>query len=150
MDWIGKNGFGCFTDIDCPPEYLIKKAKSLSTPQVADIMGRHGAMDYRIKPLREGTKVVGPAIPVRLPPTDNLMAQQAIALAHPGDVLVVDTGGNVTNAPFGKLAYIPNNAINDNPADAFLFTNRNPAPFNRLKRAILYPAWLEKTLKEKL
>jgi len=103
MDWIGKDGFGYYADIDRPAEDLIQTAQSLSTSPVADILGRHGAMDYRIKPVREGMRVVGPAIPVRLPPADNLMAHQAIALAHPGDVLVVDTGGNVTNASFGEI-----------------------------------------------
>jgi len=103
MDWIGKSGFGYFPDIDRPKPELIRKAKDLSTPLVGDVMGRHGAMDYQIKAIREGMKVVGPAVTVRLRPADNLMAHQAIVLARPGDIIVVDTGGNTSNAPFGEI-----------------------------------------------
>ena len=103
MNWIGGKGFGYFEDICRPKEELIRKAQSLSTPLVSDAMGRQGAMDYRIKPIREGMRVVGPAITVRLPPGDNLMAHQAIALVLQGDIIVVDTGGNTLNAPFGQI-----------------------------------------------
>lgn len=103
MDWVGTRGFGYFADIDRPKAELVRKARDLSTPLVADVMGRHGAMDYQVKGVREGMKVVGPAVTVRLRPADNLMAHQAIVLACPGDVLVVDTGGNTSNAPFGQI-----------------------------------------------
>jgi regulator of RNase E activity RraA len=40
---------------------------------------------------------------VKTRPGDNLMIHKAIALAEPGDVLVVDGGGDLTNALIGEL-----------------------------------------------
>ena len=36
-------------------------------------------------------------------PGDNLMIHKALALAEPGDVIVVDGGGDLTNALIGEL-----------------------------------------------
>ncbi|KDM66145.1 4-hydroxy-4-methyl-2-oxoglutarate aldolase [Acidiphilium sp. JA12-A1] len=47
--------------------------------------------------------VAGPAITVRVRPGDNLMIHQAIAMSHPGDVIVIDGGGNVSQALIGGL-----------------------------------------------
>jgi len=48
-------------------------------------------------------KLVGPAVRVILRPGDNLMAHQAIVMAQPGDVFVIGTQGNTTNAPWGEI-----------------------------------------------
>src|SRR4029450_12004836 len=45
----------------------------------------------------------GPALTVKTRPGDNLMVHKAIALAEPGDVIVVDAGGDLTNAIMGDL-----------------------------------------------
>ncbi len=55
---------------------------------------------------REGV-LCGPAVTIRTRPGDNLMVHMALNLAQAGDVLVVDAGGDLTNAIVGErmLAY---------------------------------------------
>jgi 4-hydroxy-4-methyl-2-oxoglutarate aldolase len=60
-------------------------------------------MDMGIKPIWPSPRIIGPAVTVCCHSGDNLMLHQAIALALPGDILVVNTQGNVTNSPFGGL-----------------------------------------------
>jgi len=45
----------------------------------------------------------GPAITVRIRPGDNLMIHQAMLLAEPGDVIVIDGAGDLTQAVIGGL-----------------------------------------------
>jgi len=45
----------------------------------------------------------GPAFTVKVPEGDNLMLHKAMDLAEPGDVLVVDAGGDPHRAVFGDL-----------------------------------------------
>jgi regulator of RNase E activity RraA len=48
-------------------------------------------------------KVAGPALTVEVRPGDNLMIHAAIALARPGDVLVIDGKGDQTSALMGTI-----------------------------------------------
>lgn len=48
-------------------------------------------------------KLAGPAITVEVRPGDNLMIHAAIALAKPGDVIVVDAKGDQTCALIGEI-----------------------------------------------
>jgi regulator of RNase E activity RraA len=47
--------------------------------------------------------VIGAALTVWCHAGDNLMLHKAISLAKPGDIVVVNTQGNVTNSGFGEL-----------------------------------------------
>jgi regulator of RNase E activity RraA len=47
--------------------------------------------------------LAGPALTVRTRPGDNLMVHKALNMAAPGDVIVVDAGGDLTNAIIGEL-----------------------------------------------
>jgi RraA family protein len=47
--------------------------------------------------------LAGPAVTVKSRPGDNLMIHKALDLAEPGDVIVVDAGGDLTNALIGEL-----------------------------------------------
>ena len=73
------------------------------TGNVGDCIGRAAAMDARVKSLAAGMKLVGPALTVRVPPTDNLMIHKALTLIKPGDVLVIEGGGNHSWALLGWL-----------------------------------------------
>jgi regulator of RNase E activity RraA len=44
----------------------------------------------------------GPAFVVKTAPGDNLMVHKALSLAKPGDIIVVDAGGDLTNAIIGE------------------------------------------------
>jgi RraA family protein len=47
--------------------------------------------------------LAGPAVTVKSRPGDNLMLHKALDIADPGDVVVVDGGGDLTNALIGEL-----------------------------------------------
>ena len=47
--------------------------------------------------------MAGPALTVKSRPGDNLMLHNAIDCAEPGDVIVCDAGGDLTNALMGEL-----------------------------------------------
>ena len=57
-------------------------------------LGESGArrMRSRIRPVWPGAEVVGPAVPVRCTPGDNLGIHVGVTVAPPGSVLVVDVG----------------------------------------------------------
>lgn len=62
-------------------------------------------MSSRIRPLISGVRIAGPAVTARCAPNDNLMMHQALLIAEPGDVLVVD-GGTPSAAQWGYLAAV--------------------------------------------
>ena len=66
-------------------------------------MSRLGAMDAAIRPVWASPRVIGSALTVWCHSADNLMAHKALSLAMPGDILVINTQGNVSNSVFGEL-----------------------------------------------
>src|SRR3546814_21148175 len=57
----------------------------------------------RLRPMHAGGVMAGPALTVKTRPGDNLMVHRALDIADPGDVIVVDAGGDLTNAIIGEL-----------------------------------------------
>lgn len=86
-----------------PDASLLDLFGEAASPQVADSMSRFGAMDAGIRPVWRSPRVIGSAVTVWCHAGDNLMIHKAIALAQPGDILVVNTQGVVASAPFGEL-----------------------------------------------
>ncbi len=74
---------------------LINSFKDLSAATIHESIGKDtsNVMDYTIKPIAEGMKVVGSALTVESFPADNLTVHVAMTLAKPGDVLVVNGHG---------------------------------------------------------
>ena len=70
---------------------------------LADVAGRRGSMYARVAPVHERMALAGPAFTVEVRPGDNLMIHAAIALARPGDILVIDGKGDQTAALMGTL-----------------------------------------------
>jgi RraA family protein len=66
-------------------------------------MSRMTAAGPRLRPLHAGGALAGPALTVKTRPGDNLMVHKALQIAEPGDVIVVDAGGDLTNAIVGEL-----------------------------------------------
>lgn len=81
---------------------IVEKAATFQAAILADV-GRRGTMHARIGPAHERMIVAGPAFTVEVRPGDNLMIHAAIALAQPGDVLVIDGKGDQTAALMGTL-----------------------------------------------
>ncbi|MBC5783163.1 RraA family protein [Ramlibacter sp. USB13] len=70
---------------------------------VSDCMTRLTAGGPRLRPMHKGGRLGGPALTVKCRPGDNLMIHKALDMAQPGDVIVVDAGGDLTNSLFGEL-----------------------------------------------
>lgn len=73
------------------------------TADISDQMNRMYTFSPEIRNLTETPTIAGPACTVKVYPGDNLMVHKALDLAHPGDVIVVDTGGARTTAVLGDL-----------------------------------------------
>jgi regulator of RNase E activity RraA len=56
-----------------------------------------------LRPLHRTRRILGRAYTVRTRPGDNLMVHKAIDAAEPGDVIVVDAGGDMSNAIIGEI-----------------------------------------------
>ena len=82
---------------------LVRQASEFQAAILADVNGRRGALDGRIAALRSRMKLAGTALTVDVRPGDNLMIHAAIALAKPGDVLVIDGKGDRTAALMGTI-----------------------------------------------
>lgn len=90
-------------DITRPDAQLVAKAAQFQPAIFADVAGRRGAMHARIQPVSPDMKLCGPAFTVDVRPGDNLMIHAAIALAKPGDVLVIDGKADQTSALMGAI-----------------------------------------------
>lgn len=77
--------------------------RDLPVANVSDVMSRMSAGGARLRPMHAGGVMAGPAFTVKTRPGDNLMVHKALAIAEPGDVIVVDAGGDLTNAIIGEL-----------------------------------------------
>jgi RraA family protein len=82
----------------------VERFKQLPVANVSDAMSRMNAGGTRLRPYHaQGTVLAGPALTVKTRPGDNLMVYKAIDLAQEGDVIVIDAGGDVTNAIMGEI-----------------------------------------------
>jgi regulator of RNase E activity RraA len=82
---------------------LVKKASQFQPAILSDVNGRRGALHGRIKALYPRMKLAGPAFTVEVRPGDNLMIHAALAVAKPGDVLVIDGKADQTCALMGTI-----------------------------------------------
>lgn len=82
---------------------IIERAKSLNSTLISDAMGCNGSMDYKVKPVKVGMKVVGTALTIDLRAGDNLFLHQGIYCGGEGYVLVADGKGHTSSAYLGEL-----------------------------------------------
>lgn len=82
---------------------LVSRFKAIPAANVSDTMLRITAGGSKMRPMHAGGVLAGPAFTVKSRPGDNLVLHKALDLASPGDVVVVDAGGDLTNALFGEL-----------------------------------------------
>ena len=74
-----------------------------SPATIHEAQGKLGALDSRIKPIKPGLQICGPAITAQCHVGDNLMIFEAINLAKPGDVLVLSAGNHPEQGGFGDV-----------------------------------------------
>lgn len=94
-------GFRIYTKINRPDRQLVERFRGLPVAVIADEMNRLGCMDARIKPLNR-VPLLGVAFTVKARAGDNLMLHRALDMAAPGDVIVVDGQGDLSNAMAGE------------------------------------------------
>jgi RraA family protein len=82
---------------------LVTAAAKYPASILADVAGRRGALNGRIAPLSPSMRLAGPAVTVEVRPGDNLMLHAALAIAQPGDVIVVDGKGDLSSALMGEI-----------------------------------------------
>lgn len=125
-------GFRILTRQRVAPSALVESFATLPVANVSDAMARMSAAGPALRPMHRSGSLAGVALTVKARPGDNLMLHKAIDMAEPGDVIVCDAGGDLTNALMGELmlayavrkgvaGFVLNAAIRD--ADAFLETN---------------------------
>jgi RraA family protein len=81
---------------------VIAAFRDATTPTISDNLDRlPGAVGLR--PFHRGGKLIGTAVTVRVRAGDNLAIHQALAEVRPGDVIIVDGGGDVSRALVGDI-----------------------------------------------
>ena len=83
---------------------VIEAFRNAATSIISDNMGRLPGADG-LRPFHKlgDTSMVGTAVTVRTRSGDNLAIHEALALLRPGDVLVVDGGGDISRALVGEI-----------------------------------------------
>jgi len=84
-------------------EKVVQQFREIPVANVSDSMYRMSAGGARLRPMHKGGRMAGPALTVKTRPGDNLMVHKALDLAERGDVIVVDAGGDLTNARIGEI-----------------------------------------------
>ena len=102
MQQSGRMGFRIVTGVSRSDAVLVEQFRGIASSNLADAMGRFHFMDPGIR-ARSGDELCGVAVTVNSRPGDNLMVHKAMSLAEPGDIIVVTTNGNTSNAVFGEL-----------------------------------------------
>ena len=111
---------------------IAKEFLTLPVANVSDSMWRLTAGGSRLRPMHKSGQMAGPALTVKSRPGDNLMLHKAIDMAEPGDIIVCDAGGDLTNSLMGELmlahaikrgvgGFVLNGAVRD--VEAFLEVN---------------------------
>lgn len=97
------HGFRILQRVRAVPADIVARFGLLPVANVSDSMSRMVAGGARLRPMHAGGGMAGPALTVKTAPGDNLMIHKAIGMARPGDVIVVEAGGGLTNALVGEM-----------------------------------------------
>lgn len=80
-------------NIERVPAEIVEAFKGQAAATIHEAQGKKGYIDCKIKPIKKGLKICGPAFTVTCPPGDNMMIHKALERAQPGDVIVANCGG---------------------------------------------------------
>src|SRR5699024_5256897 len=88
-----------------PDPDLVRRLEQLASSLVSDVFGRWAGATgvLPVARLPAGKVVAGPALTVRTRPGDNLVVHKALDIARPGEILVIDAGGQRDRAILGGL-----------------------------------------------
>jgi len=97
------NGFRIVERTRKASQAQIAAYDDLPVANISDAMYRMSGGGAGLRPYHAGGYMAGAALTVKSRPGDNLMVHYALNIAEPGDVIVVDAGGDLTNAIVGEL-----------------------------------------------
>ena len=86
-----------------PAAALVEALRTCATANLADGLPEARVLMGLVPRHAGGAVLCGPALTVRVAPGDNLLAQHAIDLARPGDVIVIDGAAGTERALVGEL-----------------------------------------------
>ena len=81
---------------------LVERFRNIPVANLDDCMGRTAALSSAIRPYGP-RRLLGQAFTVRVPAGDNLMFHKAMDMAQPGDVFMIDAGGDPNRSIFGEI-----------------------------------------------
>ena len=81
---------------------IIHDLNSLATPLISDVMARMVGIKG-LQAYHKPAKLIGTALTVKTRPGDNLYLYKALAQVRPGEVIVIDGGGDDNNALLGEI-----------------------------------------------
>lgn len=81
---------------------LVQRAMTVALPTIGHYL-EEGFVDSAIHRLIGAGLVVGRAVTVRTTPTDSTNLHHLAGYVEPGDIVVVDTGGDQRRAPLGEV-----------------------------------------------
>lgn len=87
----------------CIDKGYVEAFNKIPVANISDCMSRMSAGGARLRPMHKSGRLAGTALTVKTRPGDNLMIHKAMDMAQPGDVIVVDGSGDLTNALIGEL-----------------------------------------------
>ena len=98
---MNKTGCVIVKDFKRPERELVKRFAGMAVANLDDCMNRISAVHEDICPVNK-SRLLGTAFTVKVPEGDNLMFHVAMDLAPPGDVIVIDAGGDTRRSIFVK------------------------------------------------
>jgi 4-hydroxy-4-methyl-2-oxoglutarate aldolase len=90
-------------DFERVPTDVVAAARGLPAATLHEAGGKIGALPSALKPVAASFACCGPALTVHSPPGDNLWLHRALAVARPGDVLVVSVSGAPEHGYWGEI-----------------------------------------------
>lgn len=90
-------------DFPRPPREAIEALRGVGTSAACDAQDRTGALHAALRPLTRARRFVGPVLPVQAGPKDNLATYAALAVARPGDVVLITNGAYDACAAVGGI-----------------------------------------------
>ena len=91
-----------FHSIKRPGKEFITAYMELNVACIYESSDEKNILDPGIQSLLPGNKICGSAITCKVEPGDNLLVHKAITLSEPGDILIVDGGGDIGSALWGN------------------------------------------------
>ncbi|WP_094035246.1 RraA family protein [Antarctobacter heliothermus] len=82
---------------------MVEAFSKIPTAIISDNLSRLVAAGPTVRPMHREGSLAGTAVTVKTRPGDNLLIHKAADMVQPGDVIVVDAGGDLTNALIGEL-----------------------------------------------